>query len=338
MPLYSSYWERRAKQIDALTEGEKQATIKRLERIFADSQTSMERTVEAFYRKYAVDGSINAVTARRLLTPDELFAFKKRIAILRKSASSDAERRELEMLIERVRISRQESLLAELQYYGNNLASSTERELSIGLEDIYKNVESRQQYNIEQYIHRAVSYTKISPTQLQAVIHNTYATEDFSRTVWSRRDDLILHLNQLIPQQFILGRSVDDLSRELATSLNTPLNSAKTVIRTVGAEVASRADKRLYEEVGVELLQFYATLDNRTSEICIDMDQQLIKVSEAKPGVNVPPLHPNCRSTTVPYVDVSDLTPLRLAKDENGKYITVPDMSYKEWRKRSEAA
>lgn len=58
-------------------------------------------------------------------------------------------------------------------------------------------------------------------------------------------------------------------------------------------------------------------------------------LSVAVPGVNFPPMHAYCRSTTVP-VDVDDLEDsVRIARDENGKNIYVDaNLSYQEWYKK----
>jgi hypothetical protein len=61
---------------------------------------------------------------------------------------------------------------------------------------------------------------------------------------------------------------------------------------------------------------------------------QRFPVAEAQAGTNLPPMHPHCRSTTMP--DTSDATLRkikRFARDPaTGKGITVPgNMSYQEW-------
>ena len=64
------------------------------------------------------------------------------------------------------------------------------------------------------------------------------------------------------------------------------------------------------------------------------MDNTVHEVSQARTGINFPPLHPNCRSTTVAYYeDLQDLE--RVAKDSEGKNIRVPrSMSQEEWIKK----
>ena len=67
-----------------------------------------------------------------------------------------------------------------------------------------------------------------------------------------------------------------------------------------------------------------------------EMDGKHFKVKDAVPGKNFPPMHPNCRSTTVcwfPGEEDKKAQTTRIAKNENGKYYEVPaNMTYKEWR------
>jgi len=50
-------------------------------------------------------------------------------------------------------------------------------------------------------------------------------------------------------------------------------------------------------------------------------------------GVNYPPFHVGCRTTTTPAYETTDIASMsRAARDANGKYITVPaSMTYEEW-------
>ena len=93
----------------------------------------------------------------------------------------------------------------------------------------------------------------------------------------------------------------------------------------------------IYKEDGVEKYQILATLDNRTCDICGELDGQVYWVKKAKIGVNYPPFHQNCRCTTIPYYDDIDLTDqTRVARDPaTGTTYEVPaEMTYKEWKKQ----
>lgn len=86
-----------------------------------------------------------------------------------------------------------------------------------------------------------------------------------------------------------------------------------------------------YKEAGIEKYLFLATLDIKRSEICRKLGLKSFSVSEAEVGVNLPPMHPFCRSVTVPGTGSRKGT--RWARDPiTGKSITVPaDMTYQQW-------
>lgn len=89
-----------------------------------------------------------------------------------------------------------------------------------------------------------------------------------------------------------------------------------------------------YEEADIEKYIFVAVLDKRTSRICQEHDNQVYDRDKAVPGVNCPPMHPWCRSTTVGYDEDADYSKLkrRARNPETGKVEYVPaDMTYKEW-------
>ena len=70
--------------------------------------------------------------------------------------------------------------------------------------------------------------------------------------------------------------------------------------------------------------------------MCQELDNKVFPLSKRQVGVNYPPIHPWCRSTTVAVIDGTTLEGLkRRARDpETGKTYLVPaDMSYEEWKR-----
>jgi len=130
------------------------------------------------------------------------------------------------------------------------------------------------------------------------------------------------------------GRSNRDVINLISERFNTGRNNARRLVRTESAFFHNEMEALSYEEADIEYYRFIAVLDKRTSAICREHDNKVYKVSERKTGVNYPPLHPWCRSTTVAHFDDVDLSNLeRRARDpETGKAQLVPaDMSYDDW-------
>jgi len=136
-----------------------------------------------------------------------------------------------------------------------------------------------------------------------------------------------------LAQNMILGRSPDESIKAIAAKVNTSRANAGRLVMTEQAYFTSLAEKNAYKELGVDTYQIHATLDNRTSPICQDMDGQVFPTSKFQAGVTAPPFHPWCRTTTVPYFD--DDAGERIARGEDGETYHVPqDMNYKEWKEK----
>jgi SPP1 gp7 family putative phage head morphogenesis protein len=54
-------------------------------------------------------------------------------------------------------------------------------------------------------------------------------------------------------------------------------------------------------------LEYYEYLASDPCDECGELDGRRFKVSEAVEGVNYPVMHPNCRCTTIPVVDLDEV-------------------------------
>lgn len=97
------------------------------------------------------------------------------------------------------------------------------------------------------------------------------------------------------------------MSRELKNATNQSFNNAFRLIRTETAAVDSQVTfegyKQAQKELGLKYFKYDAHLDSRTSEICRELNGKIFKIDDYEIGVNVPPMHPNCRSCTQLILD-----------------------------------
>jgi len=78
-----------------------------------------------------------------------------------------------------------------------------------------------------------------------------------------------------------------------------------TLVRTSVQQVANAASEQVYRanEDVTQKYRYVATLDSRTSAICASLDGQVFEYGKGPE----PPVHFNCRSTTVPIIDYEGL-------------------------------
>lgn len=107
-------------------------------------------------------------------------------------------------------------------------------------------------------------------------------------------------------------------------------------VRTETAAIASKADMKLYKDLGIDSIKFMASLDGKTCAVCSDMDGKVIPLKQCRIGLNMPPLHPNCRCYTVPVTGWEDETDIRKTKNPDGSYSEIPaDTSFNDWKKQN---
>ena len=82
----------------------------------------------------------------------------------------------------------------------------------------------------------------------------------------------------------------------------------RQIKRLKNDNVHNTAELDAYNECGFEEYEFMASLGERTCEVCGGMDGKRIKLTDKQFGVNFPPLHPNCRCTTIAFDPDDDLS------------------------------
>jgi len=76
---------------------------------------------------------------------------------------------------------------------------------------------------------------------------------------------------------------------------------AKRILITESARINSEAKLSGYKKAGVKYYQYISVMDDRTTDICVGLDLKVFRVDKMKIGVNAPPTHVNCRSSTKAY-------------------------------------
>ena len=112
--------------------------------------------------------------------------------------------------------------------------------------------------------------------------------------------------------------------------MDTDYKNCVRLMRTEVNYINNKASIQAYKEKGIKQYIFVAVLDLRTSKICSEKDGEIINIDDLVVGVNCPPLHPNCRSTVIPYIEGIERN--RVARNvETGETEEIGNMNYKEW-------
>lgn len=289
----------------------------------------IKKDIDAFFTRYANQHKISYAEARKRLTTPELKEFQALVNRWLAEAQAGKWSTEyityLKKLAGSKYISRLEMLEADVRYQIELIEQKKYVDMTELLSINYLAAYYEKSYTLAHGTEIAVRFNAVSRAGVEKAIKTKWSQYNYSQTIWNDRDRLVRALSTIIPQSFSRGLSSNQLGDMIAKEMNASRNRGRTLARTEVNYVCNQADLDAYRVIGIEEYDFLATLDLRTSDICRSLDGTSHKVSQAKVGVNFPPMHPNCRSTTVPkFEDDFDEDEERVARNEEGKTIRVP--------------
>mgnify|MGYP003290439421 CR=1 FL=1 len=333
------YWQRRAEA--ALIANEKSILEyeKELRRAYDETINRVEKEINAFYAKYAKENNIDLATARQRLNAAELKSFKKQEKLYFDEATrlglDPQYRKYLRKLSAKSYISKLEEITANIRHEIEKLSKEFENGLETKLKEGYEDSYYKPLYDIDRTMGLGADFTGLGKRTVEKAIRTNWLGDNFSGRIWKNKTALITQLNQMLPQEFVRGRGPKEVAKDLAKRLDVSYSNAVRLARTEMNHISNQATMDAYKDSGVlEQYEYLATLDSRTSDICREMDGKVFKLSQAQTGVNLPPLHPHCRSTTIPWFseeEMADYEQNRLAKTEDGSYVLEDKITYQQW-------
>lgn len=167
--------------------------------------------------------------------------------------------------------------------------------------DLLRDVYARACYDVQWDLGKWQPVSELKEAQIaQMADAKWFDGQRFSDRLWEDKEALGRALRRTLTQGVNLGWSV----RQMASAFGRLLQNARYVIerliRTEANRVQNMALIEAYKANGVKKYEYVAIMDDRTSEVCEELNGRQFPVSEAEVGVNVPPMHPNCRSSTIP--------------------------------------
>lgn len=332
------YWQRRA-EINAQIEHKKADQYTgQLIKEYRKATDNVIREIEVFYARFAQNNTVTLPAAKKLLDKGELEEFKMTLEEFTAKARNNADGKwtqQLNNVYYRTRVSRYEALLIRINQELELITGRQQTGFKALLSGNYNEAYYRTLYEIQKGNGIGVTFAGINDTGVERVLTTNWAGSNFSSRIWDNRDKLARELQTNLTQSFIRGDDLQKTIHALQDRFKVSESNAARLVRTESAHIASEATFEGYKASRVvKQFEFLATLDSLTSAVCRSMDNLVFDLSDKQVGVNAPPLHTNCRSTTVANFGDDDIGE-RIARDTDGQVYFVPDsMGYEQWHEK----
>lgn len=320
------YWRERMIARNDLMFDDYNLYSRKLSKLYKGTINANRAEIYKFYAEYALEEGITIEAAQRILNKTELKNFHKKLASWKLEFSQTNDpyiMRKIDTYTRKIRIQRLEALNLTMETELSRLYQTQEDMLTDHLTLTYQNNYYRSIYDIQ----RATvvsSFAKVNRRLVETTLRYPWSGDNFSSRIWKNKEQLTNVLNTTLLQGVVQGKGPKEIAKEISDKTGTAFYNAERLARTETTYIISESTKKSYEETGANKYEYVITLDDRTSAVCQELDGMVFRVSEARAGINFPPMHPNCRSDTIPYFSEAQLS--RMARNiETGESEIIPE-------------
>lgn len=301
------YWEKRQLAREELSFNKGTEAYREYIKILNESKKEIENQIAKLYAKYQQEVTklgIDKIQANKLLRGTEykewrynIGKYVEEIEKLKKSNPVEFRKMsvELETLAYRSRISRLDSLKAGVDYELIQSGEKIKGKVTDTLADVYEDTYTSfvEDLNFKKGV--------ISSSTIKMALEQEWSGANYSSRIWSNIDNLAKAIKNEVIVGLNRGINYRTMSQNIAKKFDTSYKNAERLVRTETAHIQNQATLMGYKDSGVVKYEFLAVLDSRTSHTCASLNGEVFKTENAMEGENYPPMHPRCRSTTVPY-------------------------------------
>lgn len=336
----NKYWEDRANLRMDKYHKNGTDTVLKMQKAYDKAIKNINDDIEKIFITFASNGGLTPAEARKLL--NSRFDVKN-IAHLKQLVATTKDKRVKKYLLAKINANAYKARITRLEALKQSIDVNTKVLADIEIQantSLYVNNINEAYYmsvfDIQKGLGIGFDFASMPTRTVEEILKQPWSGEHYSSRIWDNTTVLAQKLEEIITTGIMTGKSNQKMAEELQRAVSGSKFACERLIRTETTYITNQAELESYKECDFEKYVYIATLDTRTSETCRKLDNKIFKVDEAKAGVNLPPLHVFCRSTTISYFDDETLANLqRRARDpETGKtYILDKNMSYEEWYK-----
>ena len=272
---------------------------KLITQLYQESYDRLQAQIDKFYLGYAGREGLTKQEAMKRASEFDVtkFAEKARKAVKEKDFSHKTNSW-LRIYNLKMKVSRLELLKAELGLEINSLTSN--------LDEVFDKAR-RSEYLAE--FKRQAGILGISSSgatkRLEAILNADFYGQSFSSRVWGKtglqpllQRDVFASLNRIYTDMNGYQKEM----KLLANKYGTSEYNAKRLIKTEIARINSDTDHAMLKDNGFTHMIFVA--EHGACNICEPLDNTAVPIDKVEKGVNMFPMHPNCRCSAYGHIEM----------------------------------
>ncbi len=328
------YWAKRAEVREAISYTNGLEAIAALKREYEKAAASIRKDINDYYQRFADENGISYADAVKYMSrpearewQDTVEGYLTEIQNCKDPVMQERLMQEYDARAYNSRITRYDALIGGIEMDTNRLFVKANERFRELLGDTYEDGYYRTMYDIGTRLGYSGDFARINADIIENTLTYPWSGANFSDRLWKNKTALVDTVRETLTQGMIRGDSIKNMSKAIADKLGQSYSNAERLVRTETSHIHNTAEIDAYTAACFEEYEFRASIGERTCKTCGDMEGKRFKISERKNGVNFPPLHPNCRCTTVGIDPFDEDEPLL----EEGEQ---EELTFEEWTQK----
>lgn len=288
------YWRNREhKTIDKI-EKNQEKFLKSISDEYDNALEDIEKEINRNFLKYSKD---NLLTISELMKKSDKFdviKFNDKVKKYIERGVFDKSMNDLSIYNLKMRVSRLEFMKAKIEFeidkLTDQLKSEYEEQLRKETIDEYK----RQSGILEPHINYGAD-------TVSAIVNSSFYNANFSQRLWGNGESLKSVINTTVNRLILQGVHPDKMISELRKLFGVSYSEARRVLITESARVQGDVQIDSIEQAGFKSYVYIA--ERKACVICGSLNGKVFLVKDKEIGLNMYPMHPNCRCRIAPYED-----------------------------------
>lgn len=336
------YWKKRQEEKLSSILNDAQVASEYVSDIYSKASLYTQSKINGIFEKYRDGHGLSNADAKEML--DSLISDRdyNQIKRILENNPKTKQRKELLKKLDtppyQYRIKRLENMQSQLDKLMNEVYKvekdvSTDCYINSAFNAYYRNV-----YNLQKGMKVAYQFDMLDPELIDSMLKSRWSGKNYSNRIWDNTNALAESLKDEMLMGVLTNKTEKEMADTIMNKFAVGAYQARRLIQTESAAMTAFADQQAFKDAGIEKEMFIAVHDSRTSQICQHHDRSIVEIAKAKVGVNVPPLHPNCRSHMIPYIEgVTDAMKKRQRNPVTNKDEVVDvSKNYDQWLKRQQ--
>ncbi len=333
------YWEQRSAwdMYQFMEDAEETADL--IARVYRKASLQLEYAARDIFEKFMTKYGLSETEAWQIINSiqdkNSIDQLKQELQNRKKDSEI---LKQLEAPAYRARLERLQDLMTQVdavmqQVYQQEKQFDTKLLEQLGEKAYYHSI-----YNMQKETGLAFSFSHVSRKQIDQALQMKWSGKHFSDRIWQNTQQLADSLKDELLISLLTGRTDRETAESIQAQCGGGAKQARRVVRTESCFLAGELTAQSYIDCGIKSYRYVAVLDLRTSKICRELDGKVFQVKERKAGVNYPPMHPYCRSTTISVIDKEILKDMKRSayNPETGRTEKVPAaMTYEQWYEKN---